>query len=96
MDMVDKSCDKQIITELGGSTKLKASKAPPPTEMDVKEAIVYDYMKYPSKKSKTGHQVHNIKSKKSVSFKRIVEFVSFTEDWKMLTSQSNLRSEDEQ
>lgn len=102
--MVDNSSGaKKIFTELNGSgsLRLKATlvKAQTASDTEIKEPIVYDYMKYPNrKKSKTGNQYQHkvLKAKKSVSFKRIVELVSFTDDWKMKTSQSNLRSEEEQ
>ncbi|KAH8261492.1 hypothetical protein KR044_010092 [Drosophila immigrans] len=89
MDVVE----KPIISELNGAKKMKKAQTPPPSEIDVTEPI-YDYMKYDNKKkSKTGAM---LKHKKRVSFRRIVEQVTFTEDWKMLTSESNLRTEEEQ
>lgn len=102
--MVDNtSCAKKNIIELNGSgsQRLKATvvKAQKTSDTEIKEPIVYDYMKYPNrKKSKTGNQYQHkvLKAKKSVSFKRIVELVSFTDDWKMKTSESNLRTEEEQ
>lgn len=97
------SCGKKIFTEPngGGSQRLKPTvvKAQPMSATDIKEPIVYDYMKYPKKKKNkmaTSQAQGGMKSKKCVSFKRIVELVSFTDDWKIKTSQSNLRSEEEQ
>lgn len=94
---------KKIFKELngGGSQRLKPTvvKAQPMSEADIKEPIVYDYMKYPKKKKNkmaTSLAQGGMKTKKCVSFKRIVELVSFTDDWKIKTSQSNLRSEEEQ
>ncbi|XP_034476951.1 uncharacterized protein LOC117783602 [Drosophila innubila] len=99
MDMVEKVFDKPIISELNGAKKLKTALTPPPSEIDMKEPI-YDYMKYVNnnnnnkkKKGKTGPTLNNTKR---VSFKRIVEQVTFTDDWKMLMSESNLRTEEEQ
>ncbi|KAL7736802.1 hypothetical protein ACLKA6_015643 [Drosophila palustris] len=93
MDVVE----KPIISELNGAKKLKKALTPPPSEIDMKEPI-YDYMKYANskkKKAKTGSgQILN--NTKRVSFKRIVEQVTFTDDWKMLMSESNLRTEEEQ
>ncbi|EDW61404.1 uncharacterized protein [Drosophila virilis] len=95
MDAIEKPQEKQILSEIGGSTKLKEVPAPTPSHIDIKEPIVYDYMKYPSKKK--GKTLHpHPKVKKSVSFKRVVELVTFTDDWKMQTSESNLRTEDQQ
>jgi len=94
MDMIDqKVLEKPIISELTGSKKFKKALTPPPSEIDQKSEPIYDYMKYAKKKSKTGSI---LKIAKQVSFKRTVERVTFTEDWKMLTSECNLRSEEEQ
>ncbi|ALC42519.1 CG15705, partial [Drosophila busckii] len=52
----------------------------------------YDYMKY-GKKKKKGYAL----PKKHVSFKRVVELITFTEDWKIKSrTEGNLRSEEEQ
>ncbi|KAI8038806.1 uncharacterized protein LOC128254809 [Drosophila gunungcola] len=61
-------------------------------EMD-DQAIVYDYMKYPSKKAK-GKLFK--KPRKTVSFKTMVELVTYTDNWKMRMSESKLRTEEEQ
>lgn len=94
---------KNVFTELngGGSQRLKPTmvKTQQMSDTDIKEPIVYDYMKYPKKKKnkmETPQAQGSMKNKKCVSFKRIVELVSFTDDWKIKTSQSNLRSEEEQ
>lgn len=93
MDMVNqKVLEKPIISELNAAKKLKKALTPPPSEVDIQEPI-YDYMKYAKKKNKTGSILKNTKQ---VSFKRTVERVTFTEDWKMLTSEINLRTEEEQ
>ncbi|XP_062130722.1 uncharacterized protein LOC133841898 [Drosophila sulfurigaster albostrigata] len=89
MDIVE----KPIISELNGAKKLKKALTPPPSEIDMNEPI-YDYMKYNNKKKSKAASM--LKNTKRVSFKRIVEQVTFTDDWKMLTSESNLRTEEEQ
>ncbi|KAH8370162.1 hypothetical protein KR093_002423, partial [Drosophila rubida] len=72
---------------------MKKAQTPPPSEIDLTEPI-YDYMKYGNKKKSKA--LPQLKGKKRVSFKRIVEQVTFTDDWKMLTSESHLRTEEEQ
>ncbi|XP_017115327.1 uncharacterized protein LOC108137897 [Drosophila elegans] len=57
------------------------------------QAIVYDYMMYPSKKAK-GKLFK--KPQKNVSFKTMVELVTYTDNWKMRMSESKLRTEEEQ
>ncbi|XP_017078896.1 uncharacterized protein LOC108112997 [Drosophila eugracilis] len=58
--------------------------------------IVYDYMKYPSKKGKPGKLIKSLKPQKTVTFKMMVELVTFTENWKVKMCESKLRSEEEQ
>ncbi|KAH8232853.1 hypothetical protein KR026_001040 [Drosophila bipectinata] len=58
------------------------------------EAIEYDYMKYPNQKKKSLEK--RIKPKKSVSFKMMVELVTYTDNWKMKMIESKLRTEEEQ
>ncbi|XP_043066598.2 uncharacterized protein [Drosophila bipectinata] len=58
------------------------------------EAIDYDYMKYPNQKKKSLEK--RIKPKKSVSFKMMVELVTYTDNWKMKMIESKLRTEEEQ
>ncbi|XP_064544313.1 uncharacterized protein LOC135432519 [Drosophila montana] len=95
MDAIEKPQEKAILSKISGSTKLMEVPTPTPSQTDIKEPIVYDYMKYPSKKKGKALHAH-AKVKKSVSFKRVVELVTFTDDWKMQTSESNLRTEDQQ
>ncbi|XP_017044824.1 uncharacterized protein LOC108090585 [Drosophila ficusphila] len=59
------------------------------------QPIVYDYMKYPSYKAKNKLAKFG-KARKRVSFKTMVELVTFTDNWKMKTSESKLRTEEEQ
>ncbi|EDW02669.1 uncharacterized protein LOC6559477 [Drosophila grimshawi] len=93
--MAENKCDMPNKPDCG-ATKLNADQSAIPTETEVEEPIVYDYMKY-AKKNKKGKGVYGkAKVTKSVSFKQIVELVTFTEDWKMLKSQSHLRTDEEQ
>jgi len=59
------------------------------------QSVEYDYMKYPSNKEKA-KLLKGVKSLKSVTFKTVVELVTYSENWKMKMSESRLRSEDEQ
>jgi len=54
-----------------------------------------DYMKYPSNKAK-GKMVKSMKPRKTVTFKMMVELVTFTDNWKMKMIESKLRTEEEQ
>lgn len=101
MDEIDKTIEKLSISETSGATVLD-DKAESPTTSRTEftdEPVVYDYMKYPNKKK--GRVLHNhhhnrLKMRKNVSFKCVVELVTFTDDWKMQMTQSNLRTEDQQ
>ncbi|XP_016967799.1 uncharacterized protein LOC108036299 [Drosophila biarmipes] len=59
------------------------------------QPIVYDYMKYPSSKAK-GKLTKSAKPRKTVTFKVMVELVTFTDNWKMQMIESKLRTEEEQ
>jgi len=59
------------------------------------QPVVYDYMKYPSNKAK-GKQIKSVKPRKTVTFKMMVELVTFTDNWKMKMIESKLRTEEEQ
>ncbi|XP_016969930.1 uncharacterized protein LOC108037800 [Drosophila rhopaloa] len=59
------------------------------------QPVVYDYMKYPSNKEK-GKLFKSVKPRKNVSFKVMVELVTYTDNWKMKMSESKLRTEEEQ
>ncbi|XP_002061437.3 uncharacterized protein LOC6638277 isoform X1 [Drosophila willistoni] len=64
------------------------------------DSVVYDYMKYPNNKSvKLGKRSKLGKSHmvdKRVSFKHVVEIISFNDNWKMQMSESQLSSEEDQ
>ncbi|XP_017958966.1 uncharacterized protein LOC108653163 [Drosophila navojoa] len=105
MDAIDKTEVKQSISETSGATELgdkaeEKPESPTTSQTEIKEQpVVYDYMKYPNKKK--GRVLHNhhhnrLKMRKNVSFKCIVELVTYTDDWKMQTTQSKLRTEDQQ
>ncbi|KAH8401303.1 hypothetical protein KR009_004450 [Drosophila setifemur] len=59
------------------------------------QAIEYDYLKYPNQKKKNKLE-KKIKSQKNVTFKMMVELVTYTDNWKMKMSESKLRTEEEQ
>ncbi|EDW91951.1 uncharacterized protein LOC6531436 [Drosophila yakuba] len=59
------------------------------------QSVVYDYMNYPSNKAK-GKLSKGVKPLKSVTFKTVVELVTYSENWKMKKSESRLRTEEEQ
>ncbi|XP_017014781.2 uncharacterized protein [Drosophila takahashii] len=59
------------------------------------QPIVYDYMKYSSTKAK-GKLIKSAKPRKTVTFKMMVELVTYTDNWKMKMCESKLRSEEEQ
>ncbi|KAH8348396.1 hypothetical protein KR084_007099 [Drosophila pseudotakahashii] len=59
------------------------------------QPIVYDYMKYPSTKAK-GKLMKSVKPRKTVTFKMMVELVTYTDNWKMKMCESKLRTEEEQ
>ncbi|EDV37709.1 uncharacterized protein Dana_GF13585 [Drosophila ananassae] len=58
------------------------------------ESIEYDYMKYPNQKKKSLEK--RLKPQKNVSFKMMVELVTYTDNWKMKMIESRLRTEEEQ
>ncbi|XP_030080977.1 uncharacterized protein LOC111600725 [Drosophila hydei] len=100
MDVIDKTQEKPIISETIGTQELSGrAESPTTSQTELKEQpVVYDYMKYPKKKGRVlhNHNHNRLKMKKSVSFKCVVDLVTFTDDWKMQTSQSSLRTEDQQ
>ncbi|XP_001975382.3 uncharacterized protein LOC6548660 [Drosophila erecta] len=59
------------------------------------QSVVYDYMNYPSSKAK-GKLLKRVKPLKNVTFKTVVELVTYTENWKMKMCESKLRTEEEQ
>ncbi|KAH8285338.1 hypothetical protein KR054_007791 [Drosophila jambulina] len=87
------------------SRKLATSKMPEEDQVlaksvdnksDIDKAIVYDYMNYPTNKKKNAKLSKFAKVKKNVSFKTMVELVTYTENWKMKMIEGKLRTEEEQ
>ncbi|XP_020803077.1 uncharacterized protein LOC110179810 [Drosophila serrata] len=60
------------------------------------QPIVYDYMKYPANKKKNAKQSKCPKIQKTVTFKTMVELVTYTDNWKMKMIHGKLRTEEEQ
>ncbi|KAH8253896.1 hypothetical protein KR032_007518 [Drosophila birchii] len=60
------------------------------------QPIVYDYMKYPVNKKKNAKPSKGAKIQKTVSFKTVVELVTYTENWKIKVIHGKLRTEEEQ
>ncbi|KAH8234231.1 hypothetical protein KR038_004038 [Drosophila bunnanda] len=65
-------------------------------DMESDQPIVYDYMKYPSNKKKNTKPRKSAKIRKTVTFKAMVELVTYTDNWKMKMIQGKLRTEEEQ
>ncbi|EDX07334.1 uncharacterized protein LOC6734746 [Drosophila simulans] len=88
-----KNLDQSKLDEDPGTQKVEFKKDIIDEVAD--QAAEYDYMKYPSNKEKA-KLLKCVKPLKSVTFKAVVELVTFSENWKMKMSESRLRSEDEQ
>ncbi|KAH8269559.1 hypothetical protein KR018_009114, partial [Drosophila ironensis] len=58
------------------------------------ETVEYDYMKYPNQKKNKLQK--KIKPQKNVTFKMMVELVTYTDNWKMKMIECKLRTEEEQ